>query len=142
MKKGLVWIMLCYMVVGLVACGGGGSDESASSQHVPGISNLQYSPTAAVQGQGSGAVTVTGTINFIDSDANISTLTIETYDSLGSLLKSNTISLTNTSGLSAGTIGIVAIVDTTVKKNYSFRIFVTDTTGLQSNVLSGTFSVT
>jgi hypothetical protein len=130
-----------FIAVGFVACGGGGGGSS-QPQHAPTISNLQYSPNTVVQGQGGGSITATGTIDFIDIDGNISTLTITSYDSLGNQTASNTSPITGASGITSGSIGIAAIVDTTVKGNFTFKIYVTDSTGLQSNVLTGTFSVT
>ena len=135
-------IFITAVAFALASFGCGGGDGSSQPQHAPRISNLQYSPNTAIQGQGGGSITATGTIDFNDIDGNILTLTITYYDSLGHQIATNTSPITGASGITAGTIGIAAIVDTTVKGNYTVEIYISDSTGLQSNVLTGTFSVT
>ncbi len=144
MKKSyrVLTILLLAFMLSLYGCGGGGGGSSPSPAHTPGISNLQYFPNTAAQNSGGGSITATGTIDFIDTDGNISTLTITSYDSLGSQKASSTSPITGASGVTSGTIGIAAIVDTTVTGNYTFKIYITDSTGLQSNILTGTFNVT
>jgi len=138
----LILIIVVTFALTSFGCGGGGGGGSSQPQHAPGISNLQYSPNTAVQNQGGGSIIVSGTIDFIDIDGNISTLTITSYDSLGNQKAANTSPITGASGITAGIVGVAAIVDTTVKGNYTFKIYITDSTGLQSNMLTGTFSVT
>jgi len=137
-------VPISALIVALISigCGGGGGGGTSKPQQAPGISNLQYSPNTAVQGQGGGSITASGTIDFIDADGNISTLTINSYDSLGNQLASNTSLVSGASGVTSGSIIIAAVINTSVKGNYTFKIFITDSTGLQSNVLTGTFSVT
>ncbi|HTP06076.1 MAG TPA: hypothetical protein VMM54_13090, partial [Nitrospirota bacterium] len=134
-----VLALLLPIILTLYSCGGGGG---SSPTNAPGISNLQYFPNTAVQNAGSGSIIVTGTVDFIDIDGNISTLTITIYDSLGNQIASNTTPITGISDHTSGTFSITVIVNTTVIGNYTFKIHIIDSTGLQSNVLTGTFSVT
>ena len=133
-------LLLPFMLT-FYSCGGGGGSSPAPA-NAPGISNLQYSPNTVVQNAGGGSIPVTGTVDFIDIDGNISTLTITIYDSLGNQIASNTTPITGISGHTSGTFSITVIANTTVIGNYTFKIHIIDSTGLQSNLLTGTFSVT
>jgi hypothetical protein len=104
-------LLLSFMLT-LYSCGGGGS--SPAPANAPGIFNLQYFPNTAVQNAGGGSIPVTGTVDFIDIDGNISTLTITIYDSLGNQIASNTTPITGISGHTSGTFSITVIANTTV----------------------------
>jgi hypothetical protein len=110
--------------------------------HLPVISNLQYSPQTATQNQGSGTVSVTGTINFTDQGGDITTLTINKYNTTGTLLSTNNTPVQNKSGVLSGSIGTTGNFNTATVENYRFEIYVTDLAGNSSNKLFGTFSVT
>ena len=63
-------------LLALAACGGGGSSGSPPDV-APSISNLRYTPTSALQSPG-GVATLSGTIDFSDSGANVSSLHLST----------------------------------------------------------------
>jgi hypothetical protein len=100
---------------------------------------LQYSPTSAPAS--SGTATVTGTIDFTDADGNISIFTINIYSG-STLISSTPTTIQGASGVISGTFNIIVYVGTGVPGSYAFGIHVTDSAGLQSNVLTGPFTVT
>ena len=136
MKKITLLISIIVISV-LTACGGGGGGGGGSSSATaPGISNLQYSPNTATVGQGGGAVTVNGTVDFIDNEGDVSTLIINSSDGT-----STTVQISGVDGITAGTIAVVAVVDTSIAGNFPFTVYIRDKTGLKSNELTGTFTV-
>lgn len=130
MKK-LILLALSFIVLGCSSGGGGGNSPTGPSGSAPAISNLNYSPHSVTVGSGGGAATVTGTINFIDADGDVTTLYIGSVSS----------TLTGMSGLTSGTIQVTAIVDTTTARSETFQVWVKDSQGHESNKLSGTFTV-
>jgi hypothetical protein len=137
MKK----IAILLFVSMLFACGGDKSSPPLyiPPQHSPAISNLFLSPSFANVGDGSGAVTIYGYYDFIDIDKNISKVTINWYDTLG---RSGTIpGNANLSGYASGLASVAVIGDTTVASTTYFEFYVTDSTGLKSNKLTGSWTV-
>ncbi len=134
-------VVLLAFAVSLFGCGGGGGSSTPPPDNdVPSISNLSFSPTSAHVGDGGGAVTVTGSYNFIDPDGDISTINIHWVDTLG---HSGTISgAANLGGATVGT-GVWAVVgaSTAVATTYSFDFYVIDSIGNISNHLTGTWIV-
>lgn len=127
-------------VLFLFACGGGSSSTPVIlPQHDPIISDLSLYPSFAIVGDGSGAVQIEGDYLFSDADANITTCTINWYDTLG---QSGT--LTGTAGLygyNSGAAFFTVTGDTTIPCTTTFEFYVTDITGLKSNKLTGTWTV-
>jgi hypothetical protein len=61
------WLNLpALFLVALGGCGGGGSIDST-----PSITNLVFSSTSAVQGDGNGSITVTGSVSFTDAGGDV-----------------------------------------------------------------------
>lgn len=141
MKNYLIFSVLVALLLTL-SCGGGGdgggssSGGGSNSGANPSIANLEFSPNSAPQGEGGGAVTVMFTINFSDPDGNVSTLTFK------SPAKTNTVPVNNVNGLKTGQLRITSTKDTSTKGIFPFEIWVTDSAGLDSNHLTGTFTVT
>ncbi len=142
-RKVLLAASFVLMVL-LLGCGGG----SSASQNAPVISNLSYAPNQATQGSGSGTVTIYGTVDAVDIDGNMSTITFTSYDSIGNAIHTSTDPIS--SGYFSdrfgdpslpGLIAFTAGMDTTVAGNYTFKIYITDSTGSQSNILTGTLGV-
>lgn len=132
MKKYLIFLVFLILIP---ACDSGSGPTSPS--HPPAISNLWFSPQSATLNQGGGAITVYAYVDFIDAGGDLSTITTVNYTT-GT---SRTDSIQGASGLTAGTIEIIGIVSTTQRVSYSFGIYVTDSTGANSNTLTGTFVV-
>jgi hypothetical protein len=131
---------LLALMVSFLGCGGGSS--SPPSQNPPAISNLSYAPNQATQGSGGGTVMVSATLDAVDLDGNMSTVTFTSYDSLGNVIHTSADQIPFFSDRSiSGSIATAASMDTTVKGTYTFKIYITDSTGLRSNVVTGTLSV-
>ena len=142
MRKGITWALVCmFVAVSLVACGGGGNGGDATPAHVPVISNLTISPQSATLNQGGGAVAVTMKHHFSDAGSDVSTFTLNAYDSMGTLLDTAT-KTSVASGYSSGDLTYTGInAPTTKAETYTLEVFLTDATGAESNKLSGTFVV-
>lgn len=134
--------MLCMIFLSLLItdCGGGGggssSGEGQNYNEVPTISNLQLSPSSAVLKQSNGTITVTGTIDFTDSDGDITTLRLKVSNGtdLTSLVGG---AIGETSGTVEGSFSI----STESTGEYSFEVWLIDSQGNNSNKLSGTFAI-
>jgi len=128
--------MALLLVVFIARCGGG-SGGGGEAHHAPVISNLLYSPTSAIGGQGGGTVTVTWTVDFTDAGGDVNTLRITS--SGGTDI---TTPITGISGQTSGTITGIFTVSTLSVGTYTFEVWVIDTKGNSSNKLSGIFTVT
>lgn len=124
--------LLFFAVLG-VSCGG--NDEPAAPAHQPSISNLRYSPASAAQVPGA-TVTISGTFDFSDAGGDVSSLRMTSSGGADVAMPTPQLS-----GIVSGTA--VGQVSVSVDKpgNYTFELWVTDSTGLNSNKLSGTFEV-
>lgn len=116
--------------------------SSIPAVHVPTISNFQYSDNTATQNQGSGALTVTGTLDFIDAGGDLKTLTVNCYNSSGAIVNTIDFPVTNVAGQTTGRVNVSIVMSTAVVMDYTFNIFATDGQDSNSNTLSGTFRVT
>jgi len=127
--------MALLLVVFMAGCGGGGGGGEGESTHAPVISNLRFSPTFATFRQGT--VTVTGYIDFTDSEGDLATLRL-TSSAAGVDI---TQPITGISGQTSGTIYGVFYVSTESVGTYTFEVWVIDSKGNSSNKLSGTFEI-
>jgi len=142
MKKPIGFITLLFVALLMASCGGGGGGGGGgSSLDTPVISNLRYSPTSTTFRSGGGTTAVSVSIDFSDSGGNLSTLTASVYDSTGQLVDSLTDPFQDAQGIKSDTILIYADIDTTAVGKFTFQIYVTDTNGSNSNVLSGVFEI-
>lgn len=134
MRTSLVFAILGLTAVLIVACGGGGGGSGAVVENSPSISNLSFSPTIIEIGQ---LTDIEGTLDFLDNDGDLSTLTIVSADG-----SQQTTNISGLSGQKSGTImGIVQLQASELGKS-TFQVFVSDAKGHQSNSLSGSITVT
>jgi hypothetical protein len=145
-KSSLFIAFLFTIAIFAISCGGGGGGGGGTSpppppQNAPSISNLNYSPTSAFLNDGGGLVGVDVTFDFNDPNGNISTVTISVFDMRGNQIDTITVPVLGVSGDTSGTIMGTIDADTTVSGLFSFQMYVSDATGLQSNILSGTFPI-
>lgn len=119
-------------------CGGGGGGDD-SGPIGPSISNLRFTPTWAAQN--SGTTAVTGTVDFVDPQGNLSTITLTMFDATGQQLSTQTVPVQGGSGVTVGTVSGTAQYSTSTPGAFSFQVSATDTSGLRSNVLRGGFTV-
>jgi hypothetical protein len=131
-------LSLVLLALAVTACGGGGGGDSndGSSDSVPVLSNLQYTPDSVLQFEGDGQAAINGTFNFQDKGGDLASLTLST--SQGASL---TAPISGAGGMKSGVINGVIEVDTSVIGRYTFEVYVTDSRGNRSNSLSGTFEV-
>jgi len=139
MKKAMMVITILTFTFLFTGCGGGGG--GGSSLDPPVLSNLIYSPTSTTFRSGGGTNAVSISVDFSDSGGNLSTLTASVYNSTGQLVDSLTDPFTDAQGITSDTILIYANIDTTAVGKFTFQIYVTDTNGSNSNILSGTFEI-
>lgn len=134
-----IFAVLMFTVL-LASCGGGGGGVAPVSG-APSISNLQYSPTGAYLNSGEGTATINGSFDFADPNGNIVSLTISAFNANGVMIDTQTSTIIGVAGSLLGTIEISGAADTTVLGNFTLQVYVTDSAGLRSNILSGTFNV-
>jgi hypothetical protein len=121
----------------LVNCGGGGGGggSSAPTVNTLTISNLAYGPASAYFSAG-GTTSITGSINFNDSAGAVTA--VRFTSSAGADL---TIPVTGLAGRTSGTLQGSFTVSTAAVGNFTFQVWLVDATGLSSNHLTGTLSV-
>lgn len=117
-------------------CGGGGGSTGGTA---PTISNFQYSPS--VEYLSTTPMSFTGSFSFWDSDGDLSSATLTIADSSGATISTTTEPIQGAAGQTSGVLNgsVTALVP--VVDNYAIRVFVTDSRGLQSNVLSGSVRI-
>ena len=135
----IVFAFLLFMSL-FVSCGAGGggsSDSSGSGGTAPVISNLSYSPASVIKDFGDGAISISGTVGFVDADGDISTITIaDSGSSTGT-----DASISGASGVTAGTLDVATSYFTSTAGSFPFDVWITDAAGNKSNVLTGSFLV-
>jgi N-acetylneuraminic acid mutarotase len=135
--------VIAFGVISIIGSGGGGGDDGGGGGgSAPDISNFSFSPTSTTVGSGGGTILVSGTLDFVDSDGNVSTLTLTIFDSNDNKLDSTTEPVQGISGLTSGMIQGGFYINTSVAGEYPLEIYITDTTNLSSNILTGIFTVT
>jgi len=132
----LAVIGCCALGLAAIVASGGGGGGSSPLDSTPIISNLQFSPNAALQYDGNGTLTLMGTFDFADQGKDIAILHIVSSD--GEILSAP---IEGVSGEASGTIEGTLEVDTTTIGQFGFELYVTDTAGNKSNTLTGTFVV-
>lgn len=134
----------------LTSCGGGdgdgsggvagdvGSSTSSSAtlqaMGAPTISNLSFSP---IDSYASAAPMIfNGRFDFTDADADVSNMTMTVTGANGATVNTFTQPIPSAAGLTAGVIqgGVLTLIMNA--GNYTFQVFLSDATGLRSNVLS------
>ena len=125
---------LFLLAVVVAACGGGDSAPPPAA-HQPTISNLRYSPATAAQAPG-GTATINGTFDFSDAGGDVAAVRITS--SGGVDVSTPTPQL---AGIAAGTVMGQVVVSVDQPGKYSFEFWVTDSAGMTSNRLTGTFEI-
>lgn len=92
------WVIV-FGIISIIGSGGGGGDGGGGGGSAPDISNLSFSPTSTTVGSGGGLIPVSGTLDFVDSDGNVSTLTLTIFDSDDNQFESITDPIQGISGL-------------------------------------------
>lgn len=121
-----------------LGCGGGAS--SGNQPTPPTISNLVYSPNGVLQ-SATGTGTINGSLDFTDSGGDISTLNLTVFDANQQQLSSTSTPIQGVAGVKSGTITGSLEVPINNAGSFSFRLSVTDSGGVKSNELTGTFQI-
>jgi hypothetical protein len=113
-------------------------DLTGTVPTAPLIGDLAYTPTEVVIGSFGGDVNISGTMTFMDKDADVSTVSITIFNSAGVQVGTPLIQDAGVSGTTSGSISFSFYVDTSAAtSNYSFKIHAIDASGLSSNELAG-----
>jgi hypothetical protein len=142
MRK-ILLIIVCGWAILNFSCGGGDSGGSSSSggsgtASIPVIANLSVSQNQITLNQGGGAVSGTIAFDFTDSGGDLATWTVYGYIQAGN---SGTSPVQGLSGVTSGHITIPVIYKTTMKGTFTYGVYVTDTSGRQSNWLTANYTV-
>ncbi|GIU00874.1 hypothetical protein TSL6_13800 [Sulfurovum sp. TSL6] len=135
-------LLLTSIGILITACGGsGGSSSEPMPEPVPEgvspvISNLNIvTPVSATINEGKGSTYIGGTFDFVDPDGDVVTVRLTT--SSGADISTNI-----TPGATSGTLEAFYEVSTVLAGSYNYNIWVEDSQGNDSNVFSGTYTVT
>jgi uncharacterized repeat protein (TIGR01451 family) len=120
----------------LVAASGGNSPTPPP----PTISNLTYGPNPVPVGA-DGTVTENVSLNFTDSDGDLSTLNATMFDANGQQLFTTSTPISGISGHTSGILSGSFVASINNVGVFTFRLSVTDLRGSESNRLSGTVQV-
>lgn len=113
----------------------------AEAEKPPVIDNLVYE-MQAVPVQEGGTANVTGTFDITQEIGEMASVNTVVYDSQGKQISSNSVPLTDASLRTSDSLGFGVEINNSKKGDYTFRVYVTDTKGRQSNALIGTVKVT
>jgi hypothetical protein len=129
-----VFAVLVTMLSVLPGCFREGSKEN------PEIKNLVYIPLAAPVEEGK-ATPIIGTFNILRERGESASITAAAFDPSGRQVATETLPLGDQSLKVATTLGFGFDMPVSKKGDYLFQVFLTDSSGRQSNRLNGTFAV-
>ncbi len=140
--------LLVVLALSLVCCMGCGSEDAVDPGRPPGsapqIADLEWNPSSAIVGDGSGAVTVDCTVSFQDADMDLETILVRFRRDCGGgswqEVPKNVIS--QTAGRTQGEIDFDFIAETNCPvNNYPYDISARDSTNRVSNILTLQFII-
>jgi hypothetical protein len=108
----------------------------------PEIDNLTYFMDRAPVAKKGGTESVTGTIEVMNKNREVVSVTTVAYDSGGRQVAEATIPVSTDSVRATGSLAFWVEISTSKKEDYTFQIYVTDAKGRQSNRVTGAFAVT
>jgi hypothetical protein len=129
--------LLAVIMLGLAGCGGGG-DQNAE-QTPPAISSLQFTPAMLTVNT---LTNVNWQFDFTDSGGDVSTGSYTVFNPSGEQAYAKTINLAIPAGINAGTqFGTTFNVKFLTAGTYTANMYVTDSSGVNSNTLTATFAI-
>lgn len=135
-------VAVLFLASTLVACGGGGgSGTDGSTGTAPTISALSFSPDAAYVDTVTGELTVVGTLDYVDPDGDIASLTIVVRDQSGLIIDDFTTPVLDIAGSTSGTIQGELVADASVAGIYTVQVYISDSRDHRSNQLEDTFRI-
>lgn len=127
----VVLLFLSFTLI-LTSCSGGGGGSGSAGGSTPTITHMDMS-----NGQpGSLAISM----DFLDSGGDISMISGSLYDAHNSLMGSDTIPIVGANGITSGNIWGELDFSSLAFGDYSISVYLVDSGGLQSNVVSKAFS--
>jgi len=139
MKQITAILLVSITAMFINACGGGGgSSEPVPVEEgvSPVISNLNIvTPVSATINEGKGSTYIGGTFDFVDPDGDVVTVRLTTSNGAD-------VSTNITPGATSGTLEAFYEVPTVVAGSYDYNLWVEDSQGNNSNIFSGTYTVT
>lgn len=131
--------LVIVVILFIMSCGNSGGSNTPAT-HIPVISDMKISPTVAVQNYGGGAVSATISFNYRDAGSDMTSFTLNCYDSTNASCGSITQNFSSGSS-SSGTAYLSFVVPTDTLGTWTAEVFVTDSLGENSNSLKVDFSV-
>lgn len=114
-----------------VACAACSTDDPG---HAPSISMLAYGPMAVSVGQ---QTAITGTLEFVDDDADVATLGIELTLPGGSRQALPLVDIEHAPGQTTDTVSFSLLLVPPRAGEYAFDLWLVDLAGQESNRLTG-----
>jgi FG-GAP-like repeat len=130
MKKSIL-VIICACLAFLCGCSGGGGKGNSAAPSITRLDAFSYQ---------SGVLSVS--LDFLDPGEDIATITAGLYDAHHTLMGLDTSSIEGIAGQTSGTINGDLDFSSLAIGDYSLDIYLTDSGGLKSNVVSKAFSAT
>ena len=132
------FLPIVFLASLLAACGGGndGSGDQQGSGTAPQISNLNLSQTSVPFMEGNGTATITGTLDYVDPDRDITTVRVAVSDGT-----SLSIPVPGPIPADSGTLSGEIIISTTALGQFTAEVWLVDRAGHSSNRLPMAFAV-
>ncbi len=119
--------------------GSGNGPDDGKSTHAPAISNWECSRTT-LQRQSAGVSVVACSYEFSDDGGDIASQTYTYFDTDGDVISRETETM-KVDGLTSGVVGHELSLKTSATGSFPVSLYVTDSTGSKSNVLTTVFRV-
>ncbi len=127
-------MLLIAALAGLAGC-------ADNSNKPPVLANVVYELRAQPVQEG-GSANVIGSFDVIERSAETAAIHTVVVDSSGKQVGGTVVQLTDAPLRISDSVGFLVQIPLSKKGEYTFRVFITDSDGRQSNSLSGTFAVT
>ena len=152
--KSIFIAAILFLIILLSGCAGGGTEvgnpassdsnstPAGSETTPPSILNLIYFPASATYETGGGEIIFTGSVDFEDQGGDVSYIIIDIIDSDNNQVEQITEPIEGFSGQTSGTVDFTITIPIESPDTYTFEVYIMDESDNESNILTGTFSVT
>jgi N-acetylneuraminic acid mutarotase len=133
-------------VAALLVLGGcGGGEHAVNSEPInnvaPSISNFVIAPSVVELNDNGGQVDVVGSLDFIEPEGSLRSVTLIILDAAGNTLRSETEIIQTADRVTEGTIEGTVTLSTTELADLGIQVYVSDSFGRPSNRLTAPFRV-
>lgn len=138
-----VFSMSVSVLLALGGCGGGerAVNSNPINNAAPSISNFVITPAVVELNDNGGQVDVVGSLDFIEPEGSLRSVTLSILDAAGNTLRSQTDIIQNADRVTAGTIEGSVTLSTTELADLSIQVYVSDSFGRPSNRLTAPFRI-